>query len=655
MATEFSQRVRQLFDEAVERPEAERLSFVETACAGDENLFHEVERLLCARAASPSFLETNSLGAERFGRYLIRRELGRGAMGVVYDAIDPMIGRRVAVKVMHMKAMTDPHEAEFMRERLFREARSAGQLFHPGIVIVFDVGQERDFAFIAMEPVDGPTLQQMLGSGRLLAISEVLRILQQTAAALDYAHQHGVVHRDIKPANIMLQYDGTVKVADFGIAKIMSTQQATVTGTILGTPSYMSPEQIEGRSVDGRSDQFSFAVMAYELLTGTRPFEADSIPSLAHLIVYGPRPSARAANQALPPGVDAVLQRGLSQSPGKRFTSCGELVAALEAAFHGELAVDKASVSEGPQPLEHIKKRRVAWVYGASIGAALLALAIAFLFYKQFYPRSAPVAQIAVKTARSSAMKSIPPPTVDPPPTVVRGFRIDPISIEVGKLATLSWDVTGANEVIIDHGIGKVSASGTFAVAPNISTTYVLTASGSGASAQATASVEVQPKPIPPSIRARELYNAGLAKRRDGRLSEAAALFRQAADLGNASAMAELGESYRVGEGVTQDDGEALRWLRRAADAGSSFGMVCLGAMYFLGEGAEQDDEEAARWFQKAADRENPAALYDLATMYESGRGVPTNVDKAKQLYQRSADLGNSEAQRRLAQLQTRK
>ena len=165
---------------------------------------------------------------ERIGRYVLTGELGRGAMGVVYEATDPLIGRSVAVKIIHLQLRPDSKEAEFMRDRLFREARAAGRLFHPGIVVILDVGQEDDIAFIAMERVDGITLERMLASRKKLELADSLDILRQTAAALDYAHQNGVVHRDIKPANIMLHKGTTVKVADFGIAKSMSTEHGTL-------------------------------------------------------------------------------------------------------------------------------------------------------------------------------------------------------------------------------------------------------------------------------------------------------------------------------------------------------------------------------------------------------------------------------------------
>src|SRR5580704_4675175 len=240
MAPEFHQRVRQIFDQALERSEADRSAFVQTASGGDAALSEAVERLLRARRESESFLDVTLGNAGQIGRYLVRGELGRGAMGIVYDAVDPMIGRRVAVKVISLQAAMNPSEAEFMKERLFREARSAGRLFHPGIVVILDVGLHGDAAFITMEHIDGRSLHQLLAYGGPLAPELAISILKQTAAALDYAHQFGVVHRDIKPANIMLQGDVTVKVADFGVAKLMSAHNQTLTGMLMGTPSYMS-------------------------------------------------------------------------------------------------------------------------------------------------------------------------------------------------------------------------------------------------------------------------------------------------------------------------------------------------------------------------------------------------------------------------------
>ena len=217
---------------------------------------------------------------DRIGRYKIVRELGRGAMGVVYHAIDPNIGRPVAIKTIQLGGR-DAAEQDRMRERLFREARSAGILSHPGIVTIYDVEQQDALAYIAMEYVDGPTLDHVL-SEQAMSSTRMFAVLGQTGAALDYAHQKGIVHRDIKPANIMIAADGTAKITDFGIAKITASEQFTMTGSIVGTPHYMSPEQVQGQPVDGRSDQFSLAVIAFEILTGEKPYTGEHLTTVVY-------------------------------------------------------------------------------------------------------------------------------------------------------------------------------------------------------------------------------------------------------------------------------------------------------------------------------------------------------------------------------------
>ena len=601
MTPELHLRTRELFDQALDLPESERRAFLSSACGEDRTLFEAVARLLQAQAASGSFLNREARRSDRIGRYLIRGELGRGAMGVVYDAIDPMIGRSVAVKVINLKAVTEPGKAEFMTGMLFREARSAGQLFHPNIVIIFDVGQEDDSAFIAMEKVDGPSLQQVLASGRVLPVSEKLRLLRQTAAALDYAHEQGVVHRDIKPANIVLQHGSSVKVADFGIAKVTSTQTTTMTNVVIGTPGYMSPEQIEARPVDGRSDQFSLAVLAYELLTGGLPFQAESVATLAHLIVYGQRPSARAANPALPVEVDAIFQRGLGRLVEERFESCGLFVAALEAVLK-DARTDRPTVTlpEKPTRITPVQKRRAAWPYVVLTLAVFAVLAGVGLFYRQ--------GEIRLLFDRVQSGISAAPPVTPAPP------------ILVPKVAPVPTKAVGV----------------TSAAAPSAPPVHASKA-----------------KPVSAEERARESYEAATEKRREGQMEDAMALLGQAAALGDVNAMTELAEGYHDGDGVDQNQAEALRWYRRAADAGSSAAMVLLGAMYFLEDVPGASDEEAARWFQKAADKGNPAAMFNLATMYETGRGVPKNPGAALALFRKAAGLGNSEAQRRLSELQT--
>lgn len=268
----------------------------------------------------------------QIGRYKIVRELGRGAMGVVYHAEDPHIGRAVAVKTIRLNEVTNAQERARLRERLFREARSAGMLSHPGIVTIYDVDQQDDLAYIAMEFVDGPTLDEVMSRAEPLAPRQMFDVLGQTAVALDYAHSKGIVHRDVKPANIMLDPEGAAKITDFGIAKVTASEQFTLTGAIVGTPHYMAPEQVQGHPLDGRADQFSLAVIAFEMLTGEKPFTGEQLTTVVYRIVAEePAPVAR-INATLSAPIEAVLRKGLAKKPEARYRTCQEMVDALESA-----------------------------------------------------------------------------------------------------------------------------------------------------------------------------------------------------------------------------------------------------------------------------------------------------------------------------------
>src|SRR5580700_4680389 len=269
---------------------------------------------------------------DRIGRYKIVRELGRGAMGVVYHAIDPNIGRPVAIKTIQLSGPRTSEERERLRERLFREARSAGMLSHPGIVTIYDVEQQGELAYIAMEFVDGPTLDQLLSNAQPLAANRMFGILAQTAAALDYAHSKGIVHRDIKPANIMIAAGGAAKITDFGIAKITASEQFTMTGSIVGTPHYMSPEQVQGQPVDGRSDQFSLGVIAFEMLTGEKPYTGEHLTTVVYKIVAEEPIAPHRINSTLSGPIENVLRKGLAKRPDARYRTCSEFVEALEKA-----------------------------------------------------------------------------------------------------------------------------------------------------------------------------------------------------------------------------------------------------------------------------------------------------------------------------------
>ncbi len=270
---------------------------------------------------------------DHIGRYQILGEVGRGAMGVVYRALDPTIGREVAIKIIRLSDQANAEQRSQQRDRLFREARSAGILSHPGIVTVYDMAEQDDMAYIAMEYVSGSTLEQILAGKESLAPAFISSVLRQTAAALDYAHHKGIIHRDIKPANIIVTEAGAAKIADFGIAKISAADQLTQTGLIVGTPNYMAPEQVQGKQVDGSADQYSLAVIAFEMLTGEKPFVAEHLTTLVYQIVCEAPPPAQRLNPTLGGQIEAHLRRALSKQKEARFPSCTAMVDALEAGF----------------------------------------------------------------------------------------------------------------------------------------------------------------------------------------------------------------------------------------------------------------------------------------------------------------------------------
>ena len=274
----------------------------------------------------------------RLGKYEIRRELGKGSMGVVYEGFDPLIQRSVAIKVMRDDEL-DPSQADELLARLRREAQAAGRLNHPGIVAIYDYGEEASFggtqvAFIAMELVHGRDLKTVLEGGHAVSIGDVMRWMQAILTALEHAHRHGVIHRDMKPANVILLNDGRLKIADFGVARLESSEMTRV-GTVLGTPAYMAPEQLMGMAVDGRADLFSCGVILYQLLTGSKPFTG-GYATIVHKVLHEDPVPPTQLNQALSPAWDAVVRRAMAKQPAERFQTAAEFAAAVNEAAIGD-------------------------------------------------------------------------------------------------------------------------------------------------------------------------------------------------------------------------------------------------------------------------------------------------------------------------------
>jgi eukaryotic-like serine/threonine-protein kinase len=293
-----------------------------------------------AARAVEGTLPSSRLQRTTLGRYRIEHEIGRGSMGAVYLGREPANGRAVAIKTLALAHEFDGDALAEVRARFFREAETAKRLQHPGIVQVFEAGEDEGLAFIAMEFVDGHDLSRHAASGALLPVPVVLRTIARVALALAHAHREGVVHRDVKPANVMVDAaSGAVKVADFGIASVADAAR-TRTGLVLGTPSFMSPEQIAGRRLDGRSDLYSLGVVLFQLLTGALPHRSESMAELMRQIVNDPAPDVRTLRADLPEALANVVALALEKRAVLRYANGQQLA--------DDLAAVAASLEPGP-------------------------------------------------------------------------------------------------------------------------------------------------------------------------------------------------------------------------------------------------------------------------------------------------------------------
>ncbi len=386
---------------------------------------------------------TGEVKLQTLGRYRILGELGRGGCGVVYRAMDPSIGRTVAIKTILAKS--EPAAGQESRERFRREARSAGNLSHPNIVTVHDFSDSGDPMFIAMEFVEGRTLAEHMSNGPL-PTDFILGVLRSAADALDYAHAQHIVHRDVKPANFLITTSGRLKITDFGIAKMLDSDEGlTNTGVVVGTVQYMSPEQISETRVTGRSDQFSLAVIAYEMLTGIKPFQGNSWASVIHAIMMGEPPPVTKFRDNLSEEANSPFRKALSKDPESRYSTCTKFCEALEHAILGPTIERTAIYSKTQsaalshekapavttQPVQTIpdatrdvmppaaKARAVKPLMIGALGGAVVAAALWLGLWSKTTPR--PVAPVVARQHDSTPPQAAQPtpagqPIVETPP-----------------------------------------------------------------------------------------------------------------------------------------------------------------------------------------------------------------------------------------------
>lgn len=276
------------------------------------------------------------------GRYEILEELGRGEMGIVYKAYDPLIDRFVAIKTIDLQKLSEQEKDEY-KARFYQEAKAAGRLNHPNIITIHDLGRKGDVAYIAMELMEGPELHDIVSES--LSIEEKLDVAFQVAEGLAYAHMHGVVHRDIKPSNIMVLRGNHVKIADFGIAKIESSLWRTITDKVIGTPLYISPEQIQSHAITPRSDIFSFGIVLYQMMTGRLPFQGEEINSVWYQIINEEPQKPSSLNHEIPEMLDQIIAKCLAKKPEERYLNAGELA--------GDLHVCRNMLSGSDTRIDH--------------------------------------------------------------------------------------------------------------------------------------------------------------------------------------------------------------------------------------------------------------------------------------------------------------
>jgi serine/threonine-protein kinase len=400
---------------------------------------------------------------KKIGKYEILSILGKGAMGIVYKALDPDIDRQVAIKTIRFDLDSEETDNEEIMQRFIREAQAAGKLTHPNIITIFDVGREKDLTYIVMQFIEGPSLQRLIAHGEKFSIPEVTKLMEQVCSGLDFAHQHGIVHRDIKPGNILLDKNRKPYICDFGVARV-DTSTLTQSGTAVGTPSYMSPEQVMGKKVDKRSDIFSVGCILYEFLTGRRPFEAESITTVIYKIINEEPPSLNEVKKGLPAGFEKVIGKALSKDPNDRYQNCNQLADDLRnidklsdktiaVTVTKEAPIPEEEEKEEEVAEEEKKKGRLGLILGVTIPAFLIIVAGGTYFFNEQTGKLPFVTEVVQKISGMLGISSSQSPPIE---TLTKEEKLDK-AMENFKKGDYAETIRLAEAVLVEDA-GNIAA-----------------------------------------------------------------------------------------------------------------------------------------------------------------------------------------------------
>jgi serine/threonine-protein kinase len=455
----------------------------------------------------------------RVGRFRIERPLGQGAMGSVYLAIDPEIEREVAIKIVRTD-LTDSDRRDEVETRFLREAKIAGRLQHPNIVTIYDVGREGGSTFIAMEYVEGRPLAKLLRPDIALTDAQRFLIARQTAEALAHAHERQVVHRDVKPGNILIRSDGVVKVSDFGIGKLLTGgEDVTRTGMMVGSPSYMSPEQIRGDTLDGRSDVFSLGVVLYELLTDVKPFRGESLAQIRDAVLNHEPPLANKVDPAVPKPLAAIAARAMAKDPEHRFRSARSLARELRQWLDENPANadgEKTAPFAAPPP----GRSRV--VIGAAVAAGVAAVMAAIATWFLLMPAAPALAGAPAGEDRSARVApaaaadiAAPMPTPAPVAPPINGAAA-PDAVTAPTPTTSTTDAT----IAVSLGV-PIAAIASLAPTPSLATPSTGAAPAPAAIVKTAAAAPAGPTPATPPRESAKDKKAREAREREARENDA--------------------------------------------------------------------------------------------------------------------------------------